>query len=86
MTNEHEKHIVHYLILFIGLIFFGFGFVYFKHSKETELFITAATSVFYVLWGIIHHAVENRLTRFIALEYVLFGSLIFFLLFTVILL
>ncbi len=84
MMNEHEKHIVHYLVLFIGLVFFGFGFVYFKHNIETELFITAAASVFYVLWGIIHHAVENRLTRFIALEYVLFGSLIFFLLFTVI--
>jgi len=84
MMNEHEKHIVHYLILFIGLLFFGFGFLYFKHNKETEFFITASASVFYVLWGIIHHAVENRLTRFIALEYFLFGSLIFFLLFTVI--
>lgn len=84
MMNEHEKHSMHYLVLFIGLVFLGFGLLYFKHNKETELFITVSASVFYVLWGIIHHAVENRLTRFIAFEYVLFGSLIFFLLFTVI--
>ena len=78
-----DKHALHYLLLLLGLSIFGFFFVYFRYDQMIQIMISALASIFYVGWGITHHALEGRLTSLIAFEYILFGSLTFLLVFTV---
>jgi len=79
-----EKHLIEYSILgTILLLFIGF-FWYFRFDKTALLIVSGAGALLYSIWGIIHHAVQERLTRLIALEYILFGFLVFLLLFFVI--
>ena len=78
MKNDH---VLHYLILLLGLSVSAFFFVYFKFVPSSQLLALGIGSLYYCLWGIVHHALERRLTTLIALEYTLFGLLIFYLLF-----
>lgn len=75
-----DKYLVHLGILFAGILMASFFFNYFKYNTTAQIIISALGCIYYVVWGIIHHVVRNRLKRLIALEYVLVGSLIFFLL------
>lgn len=78
-----EKHISHYLILFLVLLFFLVAFYIFRYNEPMQTIVAALVCVFYIIWGIMHHAIEGRLTKLVALEYVLFGSLAFLIFFTV---
>jgi len=79
---SEDKHLLHYIFLFVGLLVFVALFILFRYHKPTQLFIGCIGVIFYVMWGILHHAVEDRLTRFVILEYLLFGGLAFLLLLT----
>ena len=79
---KHEKHITHYIILIMGLFLFVMMFILFRHNKPLQLAMGTASSMFYMSWGIIHHALEDRLTKFVVMEYGLFALLIFLLLLT----
>jgi hypothetical protein len=81
--TEDERHFIEYLTLLVGLTMFFGLFIGFRHSKEALKIISGAGTVFYIVWGLAHHAVEGRLNKFIAFEYILFGSVVFLLLFTV---
>lgn len=81
MTDK-ERHLLHYLILVLGLLVTVFLFVFFRYDNEWQIWISFFGSVFYAAWGIIHHAVEDRLTKSIALEYVLLSSFVFLVTFT----
>jgi len=83
MSNQEEKHFVHYLILVLGLAGCLGMFFYFRADRFSQLILAAVGSLFYCLWGIIHHATESRLTLLIALEYILYGIFVFALLFLV---
>lgn len=80
--NEQDRHLIHYLILLVGISVCAFLFVFFNHLVSTQIIVAAAGCLYYVLWGIIHHSVEGRLTTMITLEYVLIGSLVFLLFFS----
>ncbi|HLB51704.1 hypothetical protein A3F07_00730 [candidate division WWE3 bacterium RIFCSPHIGHO2_12_FULL_38_15] len=80
--REEEKHLKHYLILVLGIVIFMLFIAYFKYYNNVQILLSAGLSAFYCLWGIIHHAVEGRLSRLIFLEYILIGFLVFLLLFT----
>ena len=77
-----ENFLAHFAILLAGLLISAFFFVYFRFNATAQVVVTALGCIYYVGWGIIHHAVRGRLTRLIALEYVLMGSFIFLLLLT----
>lgn len=77
-----DKYLIHLGTLFAGILTASFFFNYFKFNTSAQIIVAAAGCVYYVGWGIIHHAVRNRLDRLITLEYVLVGSLIFLLLLT----
>jgi len=47
-----------------------------------QVLVGLFTSVFYVTWGIIHRAMEGRVTRFIVAEYVSVGVFVFLMLLT----
>lgn len=81
-----KKHIIEYAVLGIILILFLGFFWYFRFDKTALLVVSAIGSIFYSAWGILHHAIQERLTRLIAIEYILFGFLVFLLFFFVIIL
>ncbi|HSX39228.1 MAG TPA: hypothetical protein VLI92_01420 [Candidatus Saccharimonadales bacterium] len=80
--SDNEKHLTHYLILLLGLVVFIYLFVLFKYETRWQLVIAAFASGFYALWGIIHHAVEKRLDKWIALEYLLIAGFVFLVVYT----
>ena len=75
-----DKYLVHLGILFAGAVTAAFFFNYFKYQPQAQTIVAAMGCIYYVGWGIMHHAVRNRLSRLITLEYILVGSLIFLLL------
>jgi len=79
--SDELKHVTHYLVLFIGLLVFVFLFSVYSHNKNAKALIGFSFSVFYILWGIIHHALDGRLSKLIILEYVLVGLFVFCLFF-----
>jgi len=49
-----------------------------------QIVVVTVFSLFYPLWGIVHHALEGRLKRTVILEYVLISLFVFLLLLTAI--
>ncbi len=78
MTSQ-EKHLTHYLILVSGLGILGFLFMLFRFNEVLQIIVGAIGCIFYILWGIFHHALEERVTKLILFEYISFGSLAFIL-------
>jgi len=83
MMENIKEHIIEYMVLFVAMIGFISLLVIFRFNKSALLGVSAIGSIFYILWGIIHHAIREKLTRAIAYEYILFGILVFLLLFIV---
>jgi len=83
MKEKTDTHLVEYAVLLSLAAIISLLFYYFRYDHRVLIFLSGVASFGYVLWGIIHHAVEGRLTKFIAAEYAVFGVLIFFLLYTV---
>ena len=77
--SENEKHVLHYLVLIVGLVVTALVFFMFRYNTSLQSSIAGAGSLFYILWGIIHHALEKRLNKLVILEYFLLGSLVFIL-------
>ena len=80
MKILEDYHAWHYLVLVLGLGAFIALLVVFSYSTPISIVISFLGSLFYVLWGIIHHALEKRLYKEIVLEYVLIGLSMFLLL------
>lgn len=76
-----KKHFIEYSLFFAVSIFFLILFIVFSNNREMLKLVSGLVSCVYVLWGIIHSALEQRLTPTIVFEYVLFGVLAFLLLF-----
>lgn len=72
---KKSKHTGHYisLALILGLGFLGLNLAYPNRILETEIIIL--TSIFYVIWGITHHAQNHSLNSKIVIEYILIAAL-----------
>jgi len=79
---REDNHIKHYLLLVVGILIIAVLFVFFKYNLEVQTLLAFIGSLYYILWGIIHHIIEKRITKLIALEYVLVGVFVFVLIFT----
>lgn len=65
----------HFLVLII-ILGLGLGLLFFTRGDPTlQLTIGTITSVAYVLWGIIHHALKGDLHAKIVIEYILIGGI-----------
>jgi hypothetical protein len=82
MDTQKNLHLLHYLALYVGLSVILVLFIVFRHNYTTQLILAAVGSVYYMLWGIIHHVLEKRINRLLVLEYILFGLLAFVLVYT----
>ncbi len=76
-----DKYTLHLFTLFIGLSIVAWLFVYFKFNMFVQIALAFAGSVYYIVWGVLHHAAKRRIDKMIVLEYILVGSIIFLLLF-----
>lgn len=83
MMQDLKEHIIEYAVLSVGMVSFLFLLTTYRFDKGALLIISTIGSLFYILWGILHHALRKKLTRMIIYEYILFGILVFLLLFTV---
>ncbi|MFC1621928.1 hypothetical protein ACFL13_00885 [Patescibacteria group bacterium] len=64
---------VEYAALVISVIGFIFLFWNFRFDPPSLRVISTLGSFGYVTWGVIHHYLEKRLTRLVAMEYILIG-------------
>lgn len=80
LPNSEEYHLVHYLILLMGLIIFLLCFSFFKFLPFYQMVIAFLGCSFYITWGVLHHLLEGRLKREVVLEYFLFGLLAYLIL------
>ncbi len=77
------KHITHFLVLFI-LLGVGIGtFFYVRPNVASQLFVGITTSIAYVIWGLVHHAIQKDLHPKIVVEYMLIGAIAIVLLVTI---
>ena len=73
--KKFAKHLPHYIPL-LGL--FGFvvlTFVLFSYDILLLGIVVVSASIFYVLWGIIHHYIHKDLYVSVVVEYILVASL-----------
>lgn len=78
-----KAHLFHFIVLFAIVLGGGFVFWYAQGTRELQIATGIITAVGYVIWGIVHHAIQGDLHRKIVVEYVLLGSIAIILLFTV---
>ncbi len=75
MMEEIKKHILHYLALFLILGFGFFGLLSFSHQPDFQRLIVLTMALLYMVWGIVHHLLENNLRFKIVVEYTLVSAL-----------
>lgn len=80
--NEKERHLVEYLIFGVLGITLLIAFIAFRDNRSILRIIAGLESLLYILWGIIHHSREDRLSKEIVSEYILLGTFVFLLLLT----
>lgn len=83
MKDKSDTHLVEYAVLGTLAVIISLLFYYFRYNHGVLIFLSGVASFAYILWGVIHHALEGRLTKFIAAEYIVFGVLVFLLMYTV---
>lgn len=74
MTSK--EHFLHYLVLFLILTLGLVGFVVFSFHPQTQLLVVGLTVGGYIVWGVVHHYVEDRLRWDVVGEYFLVGILV----------
>ena len=68
------KHLIYYLSL-ITILFLGICLIIqSSYNRNTQLLVVLMTTLFYILWGIIHHLINHDLTSKIMVEYLLMGG------------
>lgn len=70
-----KTHVMHFLILAVILVIGTLGFFSVVGNRPTQLAIGIATAVAYVIWGILHHALQHDIHRKVVVEYALIGAL-----------
>lgn len=69
------KHLGHYVMLSVIL---GIGLALFYAARPNvtqQVIIGVCTTVAYIIWGIVHHALVGDLHPKIVIEYVLIGAI-----------
>ncbi|MDP1721753.1 MAG: hypothetical protein Q8L37_00935 [Candidatus Gottesmanbacteria bacterium] len=78
-----KGHILHFIVLLL-ILAGGTGMFFLAHGNTgLQLMIGVVTSVAYIAWGMIHHAMQGDLHRKVVIEYIFVGSIAIILLFIV---
>ena len=80
-----RAHVFHFIVLFAIILGGGFVFWYAQGMRELQIATGIITVLGYVIWGIVHHAIQGDLHRKVVVEYAgiaaLGSTLVWFLLF-----
>jgi len=80
-----KKHIlVQYIVLVLILLAGIISFYLVRGNPTLQFRIGIITSISYVVWGILHHTLENNLHKKIVVEYLLIGAIAIVLLATIV--
>jgi len=74
---KKDSHFKHYAVLIFGMAVLGSFFVLFRYNTPFQIFIGLLGCIFYTFWGIFHHALEDRVTKLVVAEYILFSLVAF---------
>jgi hypothetical protein len=80
IKKELKKHTFDYLLLLTAGVFFILALNLFRGERVLEFIVLLAFVSFYIIWGVYHHFLTNRLYFKIVLEYVIIGFVFLFLL------
>lgn len=75
--------VIDYLVLIAILAAGVWTFNFVRPNVTLQLLTGIATSIAYVLWGVIHHALQKDLHHKIVIEYMLIGAIAIVLLVTI---
>lgn len=74
--REIKRHLDHYLVLASILTVGALTMAYFSGGFWINLALLSTTTVFYVMWGILHHYLIGDLHLRVVWEYLLMGILV----------
>lgn len=84
LLEDIKEHLGHYLALFFILAFGVGALIFFQRTPQMQIVSLFLTSSFYVLWGVIHHYLEEDLCLRVVVEYVVVALLGFLTLWSII--
>jgi hypothetical protein len=84
MYKKIKTHLGYYISLLAILCLGLFLVILVSPNAKQQSMVILMTIFFYVLWGVLHHAINHELTARIVIEYVLIGGIGAVLLFFVI--
>lgn len=76
--NDIKHHVFEYLLLVTSGIFFIVFLAIFRGQHSKQFIIASLFILYYILWALIHHARDQSLHLKIVLEYLIIGTLAFF--------
>jgi hypothetical protein len=84
--NQETRHnLIHYSVLVVMMNIIVGAFLFFRFDRIYQMIIVLVAGLAYVLWGIIHHHVNDDLHLKVVVEYVLVALLAELIIFSLIL-
>ena len=84
--NQETRHnLIHYSVLVVMMNIIVGAFLFFGFNRTYQMVIVLTAGIAYVLWGIIHHHVNDDLHLKVVVEYVLVAFLAELIIFSLIL-
>lgn len=68
-----KMHVTHFGLLFLILLAGSYIFFLTNSNHSLQLAVGIVLTVFYVVWGLIHHSIQKDLHPKVVIEYILIG-------------
>jgi hypothetical protein len=85
LDQETRHNLLHYSVLVVMMNIIVGAFLFFSFEQLYQMIIVLIAGIAYVLWGIIHHQVNDDLHSKVIFEYVLVALLAELIIFSLIL-
>lgn len=85
LLTELQKHYLEYLLLALASIFFLIFISLFSGQHLKQFFLLLIFTLYYLVWGAVHHSKDQSLSLKIMLEYGAIGALALVILYSIIL-
>ena len=85
LDQEIRHNLIHYSVLVVMMNIIVGAFLFFGFNQIYQMIIVLTAGIAYVLWGVIHHHVNNDLHLKVVAEYVLVALLAELIIFSLIL-
>ncbi|MGB4966249.1 MAG: hypothetical protein WBO77_04035 [Microgenomates group bacterium] len=82
---KKQKHHAWYLVLGSIAALLLVALYYSRGNNQVQFYIVSLFVAIYVIWGVLHHIIDNSLRLSVVLEYILLSATALFLLKTVLL-